>query len=244
MFNLTRHVLAVPGFGLMLGLASLAAEAQSLWSDTIPGLQVGCVHGEGSIEQADIGGRLRIMAKAAGATEVGIPFIDGVTSVPSKSWGACAVFKGPAHPTSNFEIRTLKESAGEFCASSDTDVSICSMKLVTLLRTKFPGLDFPQRVLFLFDYSDDKLPDLKASLARLITRTWPLSTDLPPQALPKPNSELDKQLLGLSMEPRSLLSTPYPPRVPNPAAGGNQTYSGVLVFVPLTVSQKTKLEAP
>src|SRR5437868_5148832 len=82
---------------------AIPALAQNPWLDAIPQQQVGCITGQGTVENVDFAKLLRDDAKNAGAVEIGNPFL---TKADSTDWEACAMYKGAAQSTSSFQQKT------------------------------------------------------------------------------------------------------------------------------------------
>ena len=236
---------------LLIGSAAAGTPAQNLWLDTIPAEQVGCVKGQGKIESVDFGKSLRENARAAGAIEIGYPFLTKANPIGnedgSMDWEACAIYKGPLQTTSGFEEQTLSASPGAFNLCEGTDVKKCSDALVAWIRTKNPDFHTLPRLIPLFAYSNGKLEATKQSVSTLVSQTFPISGDETASKVPEPAGGLDEQLYGPPSQPRQprpLLTSQLPAPLDIAKKGGEQHYNAILAFVAVSEAQKTALGAP
>lgn len=163
-------------------------------------------------------------------------------------WEACAVYKGSAEGTTGFQQQTLPASPGAFNLCEGTDAKTCSDGLVSWIKAKSPDFNSLTRIIPLFEYSNDKLATTKQSVNTLVSQTFLISGDDTASNVPEPETELDKQLYGQaaqSRQPRRLLDSSQFPPLPNVTKkGGEKNYNAILVFVPISETQRAALGTP
>jgi hypothetical protein len=245
---------SIAQFSLLFCFVAIAppAQAQNLWLDAIPQQQVGCVKGQGAIQSIDFAELLRKNAKDAGATEIGHPFLTKVNPTGNADgatdWEACALYKGSAQPTPSFLVRTLPATPGAFNLCEGTNAKACSDGLVSWIKAKSPDFDSLTRIIPLFKYSSEKLETTKQSLNDLVSQTFLISGDDAASKVPDPATELDKQLYGQVAQPRQprplLDRSQFPPLADYTKKGGEKDYNAILVFVPLSETQRAALGKP
>jgi hypothetical protein len=128
-----------------------------------------------------------------------------------------------------------------------TDVKACSDALVAWIKTKVPDFNTPTRVIPLIEYSAEKLDATKQSVSELMMQTFLIKGDDTASRVPDPVTELDQQLYGQPTQPRQprhLITSQFPPPRDITTKGGEKSYTGVLVYVPVSDAQKTLLGTP